>query len=178
MSIVTGTAMKKLRKAAGITQKNLADLAGVSQAHIAKIEQGRVDPRLSTVNKILRALAVEGERRSKDIMTKRVIFARPDESTLSVSEVMVEHAVSQLPVLDRKRVIGTVTEESIIRNLKSNLAQEKVRSVMSPPLPTVSESVSLEMVRSLLKKSPGLLVTKDGEVVGIITRSDLLKVLS
>ncbi|MEM2355857.1 MAG: helix-turn-helix domain-containing protein, partial [Candidatus Bathyarchaeia archaeon] len=46
--IITGSTIKKLRLEAKLTQKKLAELVGVSQAHIAKIEQGRVDPRLST----------------------------------------------------------------------------------------------------------------------------------
>ncbi|MCK4313359.1 helix-turn-helix domain-containing protein, partial [Candidatus Bathyarchaeota archaeon] len=50
--VITRTVLKKLRIKAGLTQKRLAELAGVSQAHIAKIEQGKVDPRLSTVNKV------------------------------------------------------------------------------------------------------------------------------
>lgn len=177
MSVVTGSFIKKLRTDASLTQKRLAELAGVSQAHIAKIEQGKVDPRLSTVNKILHVLAAGRERRIKDVMTKGVIFARPNESILEVSEVMVKNAVSQLPVLDRKRVVGTITEENIIRNLKSNLAEEKVRNVMGSPLPTVSEGTNVDTVRSFLEKSPGVLVTKGIEVVGIVTRSDLLKTL-
>jgi predicted transcriptional regulator len=175
--VVTGSFIRKLRTDADLTQKGLAELAGVSQAHIAKIEQGKVDPRLSTVNKILRVLAAGRERRSKDVMTKGVIFARPNESILYVSEVMVKNAVSQLPVLDKSRVVGTITEESIIRNLKSNLAEEKVRNVMGLPLPTVSEDTNVDSVRSFLEKSPGVLVTNSREVVGIITRSDLLKML-
>ncbi len=58
--IVTGSIIKKLRIEAGLTQRQLAELARVSQAHVAKIEKGRVDPRLSTVNRILQVLT-EGE---------------------------------------------------------------------------------------------------------------------
>lgn len=70
-------------------------------------------------------------------MTKVVIFARPNESVLEASEVMLKNAVSQLPVLHKNQIIGTITEENIIRNLKSNLANEQVANVMDPPLPAV-----------------------------------------
>jgi predicted transcriptional regulator len=174
---VTSSSIRKLRIDAGLTQKRLAELAGVSQAHIAKIEQGKVDPRLSTVNKILRVLGAGRERKCKDVMTKGVLFAKLDESVLKASEIMVKNAISQLPVLDRGKVVGTITEEGIIRNLRSNLADEKVRNVMDPPLPAVPEEMMLDSVRTVLEKSAGVLVKRGREVVGIITRSDLLKTI-
>lgn len=174
---LTGSLIKKLRTKAGLTQKKLAALVGVSQAHIAKIERGKVDPRLSTVNKVLHVLEAGKERRCKNIMTKGVIFARPSESILRISDVMVKNAVSQLPVLDGSRVVGTITEESIIRNLRSDLAEERVRNVMDPPLPKVSEEATVDTARTILEKGPGVLVTRGREVVGIITRSDLLKTI-
>ena len=176
--IITGPTLKKLRLDAELTQRKLAELVGVSQAHIAKIEGGRVDPRLSTVNKILQVLT-EGEGKNcGEVMTKQVIFVKPIEKIVKVSELMMKHAISQLPVIENKRVIGTVTEESIIRNLSSTIADERVESVMQPPLPSVPEDTSVSMIKPLLEDHPGVLVVKKGDVVGIITRSDLLKIVS
>jgi predicted transcriptional regulator len=169
--------LKKLRIEAGLTQRKLAELVGVSQAHIAKIEQRKVDPRLSTVNKILQVLTEGKERRCKDVMTKGVLFAKPDDVVLKVSEVMVRHAISQIPVIDRNVVVGTVTEESIIRNLSSNIANAKAKKIMNPPLPVVAEDVSVGAVRPLLEKHQGVLVARGKKLVGIITRSDLLKTI-
>jgi predicted transcriptional regulator len=174
---ITGDSIKKLRIKAGLTQKKLAMLAGVSQAHIAKIEQGKVDPRLSTVNRILSVLKPGQERKSRDIMTRGVIFAKSNDSVLRASEIMVRNAVSQLPVLDGNRLVGTITEQSIVRNLRSNLASEKVGKVMEVPLPDVQEDTNIEVVRATLEKSPGVLVKKGREIVGIVTRSDLLKTI-
>jgi predicted transcriptional regulator len=176
--LVTGTLLKKLRLEAGLTQKKLAGLIGVSQAHIAKIEKGRVDPRLSTINKIL-AVIMEGKKvKCKNIMTEGVLFAKPNNSVLKISEVMVRHAISQMPVLDGSKIIGTITEENIISNLGANIAEKKVKNIMSTPLPVVSEETPVDTVRSLLERHQGILITKGKELVGIITRSDLLKTIS
>jgi len=53
-----------------LTQKKLAEMAGVSQAHVAKIEQGKVDPRLSTVNKILVVLTEGKQKKCTDTITR------------------------------------------------------------------------------------------------------------
>jgi len=176
--IVTGSMIKKLRLDVGLTQRQLAKLARVSQAHVAKIEKGRVDPRLSTVNRILQVLT-EGEgKKCGDIMTKDVILARPHDKILKVSEVMMRHAISQLPVIENERVVGTITENDIIKNLSSTIAEERVEKVMQTPLPSVSEDMHISMIKPLLEDYPGVLVIRKGNIVGIITKSDLLKTVS
>jgi len=176
--VIKGSMLKKLRLEAGLTQRQLAKLVGISQAHIAKIENEKVDPRLSTVNKILEVLTSGEKRKCKEIMTENVIFASPNDRVLEVSKIMMKNAISQLPVIENGIVIGTVTEESIIRNLSSTVAERKVEEIMEPPLPMIPENASINVAKSLLEESPAVLVVKKGKVKGIITRSDLLKIVS
>jgi len=49
---------------------------------------------------------------------------------------------------------------------------------MEPPLPSVPEDTDVTVIRPLLETNSGVLVTKKGKLVGIITRSDLLEVVS
>lgn len=158
-----------------MTQEKLAELAGVSQAHIAKIEQGKVNPRLSTVNKVLGVLAEGKLKKCKTIMTKGVIFAGPNDGILKISEVMIRNAISQLPIMSGNRLVGRVTEETIIRNLNADLAEEEAKGIMDAPLQTVQEETSIDVPRTMLEKRQSVLVAKGREIVGIITRSDLLK---
>lgn len=175
---ITGALLRRLRIDAGLTQKRLAELVGVSQAHIAKIEQAKVDPRLSTINKILQVLK-EGEmRKCEDVMTKGVLFAKPNDSILKVSEAMVRHGISQMPVMNVDKVVGTITEETIVENLSSDIATEKVENIMDPPLPTVQEETSVIAIRPILERRQGVLVARGRRIVGIITRSDILKIIA
>jgi len=54
-----------------------------------------------------------------------VISVGPNDKILKVSEPMMKHAISQLPVIEKGRVIGTVTEESIIGNLRFSMCMKK-----------------------------------------------------
>ncbi|MEM1515404.1 MAG: CBS domain-containing protein [Candidatus Bathyarchaeia archaeon] len=175
--IITGSLLKKLRLEAGLTQSELAKLVGISQAHIAKIESGKVDPRLSTVNKILQVLTSKRGRKCEEIMTREVITTTPKEKIKKVSKIMVKYGISQMPIIDNGKVIGMVTEEGIVCNLGPNIAEEPVEKIMEPPLPTVSEDTDISVIKPLLEVHPGVLVMKKGNLVGIITRSDLLKVI-
>jgi transcriptional regulator with XRE-family HTH domain len=50
--------IKQLRKARGMTQEALARAAGVSLPYIGRLETGHYDPKLSTLRKLAKALAV------------------------------------------------------------------------------------------------------------------------
>ena len=175
---ITGSLLKQKRLEADLTQSQLAKLVGVTQAHIAKIEGEKVDPRLSTVNKILEILEGGKGRKCGEIMTRNVITTHLKDRIQEASETMVRHAVSQLPIVEDGRVVGMITEESIVRNLDPKIADEFVENVMEPPLPSVPEDTDVALIRPLLEKNSGVLITKQGKLVGIITRSDLLKVVS
>ena len=64
--------IKKLRIKIGMSQTELASKAKVSQAHIAKIENGKVDPRYSTVDRIFRCLKEEQKDHCSKYMTGRI----------------------------------------------------------------------------------------------------------
>ena len=51
-----GAQVRAMRRARGLSQKQLSDLAGVPQAHISRIECGGVDLRLSSLVAIAHAL--------------------------------------------------------------------------------------------------------------------------
>jgi cystathionine beta-synthase len=111
-------------------------------------------------------------------MTPGVITTHPEDKIREASETMVRHAISQLPVIEDGKVVGMITDEAIVRNLSPNIADEQVEKVMEPPLPSVSEDTDVTVIKPLLETHSGVLVTKKGKLVGIITRSDLLEVVS
>jgi len=62
MNYATEDLLQTLREARarkGLSQRELAGLAGIQQSHISKIESGEVDPRISTLMELGRALSLE-----------------------------------------------------------------------------------------------------------------------
>ena len=51
--------VRKLRQARGMTQEQLAEKTGVTREYIARLEGGRYDPSLSTIEKLAKGLKVK-----------------------------------------------------------------------------------------------------------------------
>ena len=173
--MITGSVLKKMRESAGLTQAAVAKLAGVSQAHVAKIEGEHVDPRLSTVNAILRVLrAKEKPRTCGDVMKRGVMSLKPEDTAEHAVTVMKRFDISQLPVFNAGKVIGSVGEGTIMHNLGRNLKRLKVVEIMEPAFPLVDSRKDAGMLPSMLEFNPAILVVDKGKVAGIVTKFDLL----
>ena len=175
--------IKRIRKELGITQEELARKAGVTQAYIAKLEAGKVDPRLSTLNRILQALleCKKTRPRARDIMSSPVIAVKPYEKVEKVIRLMNEHNISQIPVISGNKVVGSVTERTLVRQSLEyeDIYDRKVMEVMEEPFPIVNEDEDLEVVKYLLEDHPAVLVqSREGKIVGIITRVDVFRTKS
>jgi len=175
--IVTGEYIRNLRKEHGYSQAELARLAGISQAHVAKIETGKVDPRLSTVNRMLAVLEKGKEKVTcGSVMKRNIVSAKPDDSVVKLIDTMKRLGISQVPVFAKGRNIGSVHEGTIIHNAHRNLKLLKVIDIIDKPFPVVNGSDPIDILPALLDFHPAVLVMEKGRIVGIITKSDLLKI--
>jgi len=103
---------------------------------------------------------------------------------------MRENKIRRLPVVERGKLVGIVTERDLlyatpspattlsIQEMHYVLSKLPVREVMSSPVITVTEDTPLEEAARLMadNKIGGLPVVRDGELVGIITESDIFKI--
>lgn len=172
----------KLRKQLGLTQKQLADLAGVSQSLIAKIESGRIDPAYSKVMQILAALEAEhnkGKKTAEQIMTPHILAVSPTDSLETAVRLMREKDISQLPVFDSGKSVGSISDTRIVA-LVSERGQIKslaVGEVMLESFPVIPANSLVDVVTDLLRHYRAVLIGKNGKMAGIITKADLLKAI-
>ncbi|MCD6408759.1 MAG: CBS domain-containing protein [Candidatus Verstraetearchaeota archaeon] len=178
----TPSEIRILRKKAGLTQKELAKRAGVSQSLIARIEAGTVDPRLSTLRRILKAIEeASKEKMAKitDIMTDSIISVQINDKVKKAVELMWKYGVSQLPVLDGTRLCGSIREETIMKAMitekPERILEEPVGELMEEPLPSVNPRADIEdVIKLLISGYPAVLVIDKGKVIGIITKIDVI----
>jgi len=178
--------IKSLRTKLGLTQKELAKLSGVSQSMIAKIESGLVDPSYSKVVAIFDTLETEmnkrdNRKRAIHIMTKNILSAKPHEKLDRIIKSMKNKAISQLPVFENGKPIGSISENMFvdwIQKYGSGLSSISVGDVMAESFPTVPHNSDIDVIAHLLKFYKAVLIEKDGKVSGIITKADLIKAMN
>ena len=160
-----------------MTQTELAIEVGVTQPYIARIESGTLDPKLSIANRIVEVLmSRRGKSKScADIMTLNPITIDARKTVSDAVGLMRANSFSQLPVLRGTQIIGIVTEQDVIRNLRHNLHEISVQAILdSEGVPLVNEATSVESILPLFDTYQSVLVQDQGRLRGIITRSDLL----
>ncbi|MBI2657685.1 CBS domain-containing protein [Candidatus Woesearchaeota archaeon] len=168
--------VKKIRKKLGMTQTELAGRAGVSQSLIAKIESGRIDPTYTKTRKIFAALSdleKKEEVKAEQLMTKRIVSIGSSTPMKEAISKMKKYEISQLPVIDGNKLVGLVSESTILNALLDSRAS-RVRDIMQEAPPIVSKTTSISVVSNLLKHFPLVVVSEGGKLAGLITKSDLL----
>ena len=174
------TEIRALRKKHNLNQKELADRSGVSQSLIAKIEAGTVEPTFSKAQQIFAALDQLREKeeiKAKDVMNKRISFAKKNDSIKKIILVMKSKGISQIPVLDKERVVGIVTESIILKATLDNLhkiSTLEAQDIMQDAPPIVSPKTGIKILTELLRDYSIVLIAEKGDVKGIVSKADLL----
>jgi CBS domain-containing protein len=143
--------------------------------------------------------------RAADVMTSQVISVGADASVHDVAQLMAEHGISAVPVIDRdKRVVGMVSEGDLLHRAETGTEQRrswwldmmastnrlaleyakshsgKVKDVMTRDVISVTEETPVADIAILLetnriKRVP---VLGDGKLVGIVSRANLVRALA
>ena len=116
-----------------------------------------------------------------DIMTTAVIAVTPDETIDAADAEMKMAAIRHLLVLDERRhLIGIISDRDLLRAIGKRGAQGlPVREIMSTDVQTVGESAPAYEASSVMlqhKISALPVVGEEGQVVGIVSESDFMRI--
>jgi CBS domain-containing protein len=141
---------------------------------------------------------------AKNVMTSPVIAVGPDSTVDEVADILLSRGISAVPVIDRGALLGIVSEGDLIhraeigtapqgrswwlRFFSNNAVQaegyvkshsEHVTDVMTKQVATVVESTPVVEIATLLEHNRinRVPVLRDGQVVGIVSRANLVRAL-
>jgi predicted transcriptional regulator len=100
----------------------------------------------------------------------------PSDKLADALAKMDELGLTQIPVLEDGRPVGSLRENRVLAKVVRNrdLISAQVSEVMEASFPTVDVDESSNEVTRRLQTSPAVLVEEYGRIVGIITRHDVL----
>jgi predicted transcriptional regulator len=176
--------IKQARIRLSITQRRLALLTGISTSMINQIESGRCKPSYETARKIFEILSsLEGQSSMKagDICSRKLISVQKHETLHAAINKMRSNSISQIPVFDGSRVVGILSEDALAKSMvekdEKKLRNIVIMIIMEPPPPVVDVSTPAKALVPLVRFAKCVLVSEKGDVIGIITVTDTLKMV-
>lgn len=123
----------------------------------------------------------------RDILTYRrghtrtmplVVSVNAGDTIADAVELLRRYGISQTPVMEDGRMVGSLTENLLLRHLASHepLTSRPIRDIQGPPFPQLpADAPAQEAYTVFSSGQSAVAVVNDGKLEGIITRSDLLE---
>jgi cystathionine beta-synthase len=120
----------------------------------------------------------------KDIMAagpkRKIITATPDSKVREVIDQLKSLGISQLPVVEGGKLRGIVAEVDLLRHLVSgrNTLESTIGDLIESDYATVTPDTKIELLQGVLADAKVAIVSESEEVVGIVTKIDLIDFLA
>lgn len=119
----------------------------------------------------------------KEVMTKNPTTVEASSTVLDAVKLMNQKGFSGLIVVDKGKPAGLISERSLLRRfvtMDRPSGQVRVADVMYKPLPRVDADADVKKAARILlsNRLTRLGVTRNGKLVGVVTLTDLAKVVS
>ena len=121
--------------------------------------------------------AVREPLHAKDVMSTPARSVHPDDPVSAAMVACQRYGQSGILVVDDGRLAGTVSREDLDKAISHGLAHAPVKGIMSSKVDTADEETPLGELQRLLSASDDgrVAVLGEDQVVGVVTRSDLLR---
>lgn len=108
---------------------------------------------------------------------QNLVYVSPTETVSAALELMSVNGVTQIPVLEDNKSVGSLRESHVFAKLLADreLMNSLVSEVMEEGFPVVDVDTSLDKIKKRLQKAPAVLIEDFKRITGIITRSDVLE---
>jgi tRNA nucleotidyltransferase (CCA-adding enzyme) len=120
------------------------------------------------------------ERLAKDIMTSPAIYISPEATIREASDILTSYTINALMVIDENRTLkGYISRQVVDRATFLGLEMRPVKEYMNVEFFHVGPDATLNEIQDLIinNKVRILPVLKDSQLLGVITRTDILTIL-
>ncbi|MFH1506382.1 MAG: CBS domain-containing protein [archaeon] len=119
----------------------------------------------------------------EDWMSKPVITIDPDKTVMQGIKFMKQHDIGALVMVDaKKKPIGILTERDILRLVSEgkDLVKLKIQEVMTKGVKSVDVDATVLEVSKIMHTHGfrRIVITKNGQLVGIMTDKNLIELMS
>ncbi|MCJ2669971.1 MAG: CBS domain-containing protein [Thermoplasmata archaeon] len=113
--------------------------------------------------------------KAKDVMSKEPVVAAPEDSLSEVLGKMKRHGVHEVPVVERKKLVGIVSYNTLTKRRSLPMSTKVERIMVAPP--RIGETDSVPEVAEMMMStgSRGIPVTSKRKLLGFISRIDLIE---
>ncbi|MFI5331538.1 MAG: CBS domain-containing protein [Desulfobaccales bacterium] len=159
----------------------LAELGGGGHSYAASA--AIKDQPLAQVEEKLRQLLqkrVHPGRRAREIMSFPVKSVTPEVTLERAELILNRYSINALPVVTDSLLLGVITRQVVEKGIYHGLKSHPVKDYMTTEVTTVDPEATLPEIRErlLVRKQRILPVVEGGKVIGIVSRTDLLHLLS
>ena len=118
--------------------------------------------------------------RDKVKRSERIVSVPLGVTVEDAVNLMREHDISQVPVIEGNEVVGSLSEARILEILIHNpdAKRKPVVEYMEPPFPVISEDASLNEVTSVIGHDTTAILVRHGNDFDILTKSDIIYFLT
>ncbi len=144
--------------------------ATIKKAHVEEVTESLLDAVRSNVHSPITVA---------DIMSSPVKTVTPEMVIEEAGRVMLRYGHTGLPVVKGEQVVGIISRRDVEKAVHHGLGHAPVKGFMNSNLVTVGPEDPASLVRELMIKHDigRLPILKDGRLVGIISRTDVLRTL-
>jgi cystathionine beta-synthase len=110
-----------------------------------------------------------------------LITLKPDDPVKRGIELMREFQISQIPVVERGEMVGSINEVAVMQLIydHADVAHQPLKDVMARPFPVLDELDEVEKAYKELSLGHGaVVVARKGSPVGVLTKMDIISYLS
>jgi cystathionine beta-synthase len=132
-----------------------------------------------------KVVSVERVLAAKEGGLPSLITVRAHDKVRQAVDLLQEHGISQAPVVREEstevsQFVGSIRDRELLERVfrDPDALQADVAEVMSPPIPALEWDAAIDEAFTELERASAVLVAKDGQALGVLTRADLLDFLA